>query len=89
VNAIKGIESYRLRLRRTAGRHGSPPSPAGDTRRTFRLAPHLTAEAVTASYDAGVLTLRAAGAYAEAEGQRVEITSSVPVQGDVTEAHQG
>jgi HSP20 family protein len=61
----------------------------GSFRRTFRLAPHLTAEAVTASYDAGVLTLRVAGAYAEAEGQRVEITSSVPVQGDVTEAHEG
>ena len=61
----------------------------GSFRRTFRLAPHLTAEAVTASYDAGVLTLRVAGAAAEAEGQRVEITSSVPVQGDVTEAHEG
>ena len=51
----------------------------GSFRRTFRLAPHVTAEAVTASYDAGVLTLRVAGAYAEAEGQRVEITSTVPV----------
>ena len=60
----------------------------GSFRRTFRLAPHLTAEAVTASYDAGVLSLRVAGAYAEAEGQRVEITSTVPVAGEVTEASE-
>ena len=58
----------------------------GSFRRTFRLAPHLTAEAVTATYDAGVLSVRVAGAYAEAEGQRVEITSTVPVTGEVTEA---
>ena len=58
----------------------------GSFRRTFRLAPHLTAEAVTATYDAGVLSVRVAGAYAEAEGQRVEITSTVPVAGEVTEA---
>ena len=48
----------------------------GSFRRTFRLAPHVTAEAVTASYDAGVLTLTVAGAYAEAEGHRVEITTA-------------
>ena len=58
----------------------------GSFRRTFRLAPHLTAEALTATYDAGVLSVRVAGAYAEAEGQRVEITSTVPVTGEVTEA---
>lgn len=58
----------------------------GSFRRTFRLAPHLTAEAVTATYDAGVLSVRVAGAYAEAEGQRVEITSTVPVTGEVTDA---
>ena len=58
----------------------------GSFRRTFRLAPHLTAEAVTATYDAGVLSVRVAGAYAEAEGQRVEITSTVPVTAEVTEA---
>jgi HSP20 family protein len=56
----------------------------GGFRRTFRLAPHVTAEAVTASYDAGVLTLRVSGAFAEAEGQRVEITTTVPVTGEVT-----
>jgi HSP20 family molecular chaperone IbpA len=65
----------------------------GSFRRTFRLGPQVTAEAVTASYDAGVLTVRVAGAYAETQGQKVEITSGKPgeptVEGEVTEAHQG
>jgi HSP20 family molecular chaperone IbpA len=63
----------------------------GSFRRTFRLAPQVTAEAVTASYDAGVLTVRVAGAYAEAEGHRVAISTQAPaaVEGEVTEAHQG
>jgi HSP20 family molecular chaperone IbpA len=43
--------------------------------RAFRLAPGVTAEAVTASYDVGVLTLRIAGAYAESEGHKIAITT--------------
>jgi HSP20 family molecular chaperone IbpA len=57
----------------------------GSFTRSFRLAPHVTADAVSASYDAGVLTVRVAGAYAETEGQRIEIsTGSGPelVQGE-------
>ena len=55
----------------------------GSFRRTFRLAPQVTAESVSASYDAGVLTVRVAGAYAETEGHRVEISTVKPeaVQG--------
>jgi HSP20 family protein len=50
----------------------------GSFTRSFRLAPSVTAEAVSASYDAGVLTVRVAGAYAEAEGHRIEISTGAP-----------
>ena len=50
----------------------------GSFTRAFRLAPSVTAEAVSASYDAGVLTVRVAGAYAETEGQRIEISTGSP-----------
>ncbi len=53
----------------------------GSFRRTFRLAPHVTAEDVTASYDAGVLTVRVAGAFAESEGHRVAISTPQPTEG--------
>jgi HSP20 family molecular chaperone IbpA len=43
--------------------------------RSFRLAPSVTAEAVSASYDAGVLTVRVAGAYADTKGQKIEIST--------------
>jgi HSP20 family molecular chaperone IbpA len=63
----------------------------GSFRRTFRLSPQVTAEAVTASYDAGVLTVRVAGAFAETEGPQVAITtgSREAVQGEVTGTHEG
>ena len=71
----------------------------GSFRRSFRLGPQVSSEAVTASYDAGVLTVRVAGAYAETEGTQVAITTSTPeaapggataeVTGEVTEAHEG
>jgi HSP20 family protein len=56
--------------------------------RSFRLAPSVTAEDVSASYDAGVLTVRVAGAYAETQGQKIEIsTGSTPelVEGQTQE----
>jgi HSP20 family protein len=37
----------------------------GSFRRSFALPEHVTAEAVSASYEAGVLTVRVAGAYTE------------------------
>jgi HSP20 family protein len=46
----------------------------GSFRRSFRLPAHITAEAVAASYDAGVLTVRVAGAYAGTQAQRIAIT---------------
>ncbi len=46
----------------------------GSFRRSFRLPAHLTGEAISASYDAGVLTVRVAGAYAGTQPQRIAIT---------------
>ncbi|OMC55946.1 heat-shock protein Hsp20 [Mycobacterium sp. IS-836] len=46
----------------------------GSFRRSFRLPGHVTSEAVAASYDAGVLTVRVTGAYAGAQPQRIAIS---------------
>lgn len=45
----------------------------GSFRRSFRLPQHVTGDAISASYDAGVLTVRVAGAYAGAQPQRIAI----------------
>jgi HSP20 family protein len=47
----------------------------GSFRRSFRLPAHVTGEAISASYDAGVLTVRVAGAYAGNRPQRIAIES--------------
>lgn len=47
----------------------------GSFRRSFALPSHVSGDAVTASYDAGVLTVRVAGAYAGSEPQRITIAS--------------
>jgi HSP20 family protein len=47
----------------------------GSFRRAFALPSHVSGDAVTASYDAGVLTVRVAGAYAGAEPHRIAIES--------------
>ncbi len=47
----------------------------GSFRRSFALPAHVTAEAISASYDAGVLNVRVAGAYQGNEAQRIAITS--------------
>ena len=47
----------------------------GSFRRSFRLPTHVTGESISASYDAGVLTVRVAGAYKGAEAQRIAIES--------------
>ncbi|KZS65992.1 Hsp20/alpha crystallin family protein [Mycobacterium ostraviense] len=50
----------------------------GSFRRSFRLPAHVSSEAITASYDAGVLTVRVSGAYAANQAgkqvQRIAIT---------------
>lgn len=50
----------------------------GSFRRSFTLPDHVTAEALTASYDAGVLTVRVAGAYAGTEPRRIAVTPGKP-----------
>jgi HSP20 family molecular chaperone IbpA len=45
----------------------------GSFRRSFRIPQHVSGDAVSASYDAGVLTVRVAGAYAGAQPQRIAI----------------
>ena len=47
----------------------------GSFRRSFKLPAHVTSDAISASYDAGVLTVRVAGAHAGAEAQRIAIES--------------
>jgi len=46
----------------------------GSFRRAFALPAHVTADAISASYDAGVLSIRVAGAYAGTQAQRIEVT---------------
>jgi HSP20 family molecular chaperone IbpA len=47
----------------------------GSFRRSFKLPAHVTSEAISASYDAGVLTVRVSGAGKGAEAQRIAIES--------------
>ena len=45
----------------------------GSFRRSFQLPAHVTGEAITASYDDGVLSVRVAGAYTGTQAQRIAI----------------
>ena len=47
----------------------------GSFRRSFALPSRVGGDAVTATYDAGVLTVRVAGAYAGSEPRRIAIDS--------------
>ena len=47
----------------------------GSFRRSFKLPAHVTGESISASYDAGVLTVRVAGAHKGADVQRIAIES--------------
>jgi HSP20 family molecular chaperone IbpA len=57
----------------------------GSFRRSFGLPAHVTADAVSASYDAGVLTVRVAGAYAGTEARRIAVTSGAAETASETE----
>jgi HSP20 family molecular chaperone IbpA len=50
----------------------------GSFRRSFELPGHVTADAVTASYDAGVLSVRVANAYAGPETRKIAVTTGTP-----------
>lgn len=47
----------------------------GAFRRSFGLPQHVTSEAVSATYDAGVLSVRVAGAHAGREARRIPVTA--------------
>lgn len=46
----------------------------GSFSRSFALPNHVTGDAISASYDAGILTVRVAGVYAGTQPQRIAIT---------------
>lgn len=47
----------------------------GSFQRSFAIPAHVNADAVSASYEAGVLTVRVTGAYAGSTAQRIAITT--------------
>lgn len=61
----------------------------GSFTRAFRLSPKVSAEDVSASYDAGVLTVRVAGAYAEADSHKIAISSGTPAQVEGEQSQEG
>jgi HSP20 family protein len=50
----------------------------GSFRRSFDLPAHVTADAVSASYDAGVLTVRVAGTYAGRGARQIPVSTGTP-----------
>jgi len=50
----------------------------GSFERSFALPQHVPADAITASYDAGVLTVTVPGAYAGATPKRIAVTAAEP-----------
>ncbi|HET7304399.1 MAG TPA: Hsp20/alpha crystallin family protein [Segeticoccus sp.] len=50
----------------------------GSFRRTFALPEHITADAVSASSEEGILTVRVSGAYAGTQPRRIAVTSAAP-----------
>lgn len=56
----------------------------GAFRRSFSLPQHVAADAVTASYDAGVLSVRVAGAHAGTGTRKVTVTSGPAPQLETT-----
>lgn len=47
----------------------------GSFRRTFTLPAHVSGDALTATYDKGVLTVRVAGAYRDSTAHRIPVTA--------------
>lgn len=62
------------RTEESEGRHLSEIR-YGRFERTFGLPAHVTADAVSASYDDGVLSIRVAGVYAGTEPTRITVTT--------------
>jgi HSP20 family protein len=58
----------------------------GAFRRSFGLPAHVTADAVTASYDAGILTVRVSGAYAGTTARQIPVSAAAPAAVESAEA---
>jgi HSP20 family protein len=58
----------------------------GAFRRSFSLPEHVTADDVTASYDAGVLSVRITGAYAGTTPRRIRVNGAGSASTGTTEA---
>ncbi len=50
----------------------------GSFHRSFGLPTHVTADAISAGYDAGLLTVRVTGAYLDTEAKRIPVAGTVP-----------
>lgn len=64
----------------------------GSFRRSFTVPAHVTSEAISADYDAGVLTVRVANAYGSAAGtgaQRIAVTTGTAPAVEAGEQPQG
>jgi HSP20 family molecular chaperone IbpA len=61
----------------------------GSFRRSFSLPQHVGPEAVSASYDAGVLTVRVTGVHAEPESQRISISGIPSAEAAPSEGTEG
>jgi HSP20 family molecular chaperone IbpA len=58
----------------------------GSFRRSFGLPAHVEADALEASYDAGMLTVRIHGAYTGRQARQIPVTSAVAVESGATES---
>jgi HSP20 family protein len=57
----------------------------GSFHRSFGLPAHVTAESVSATYDAGVLSVRVAGAHAGSGARQIPVTTAPAVEAPVEE----
>ncbi|WP_269443158.1 Hsp20/alpha crystallin family protein [Jatrophihabitans cynanchi] len=58
----------------------------GSFRRSFALPAHVTADAISASYDAGVLSVRIRGAYSGATAERIQIANGGATEPELAES---
>ncbi|WP_432497894.1 Hsp20/alpha crystallin family protein [Kineococcus gypseus] len=63
---------------RTDAQRGRSEVRYGSFRRSFALPAHVGADAVSAAYEAGVLTVRVAGAHTTAQPTRIAVATAAP-----------
>ena len=73
---------------RTDAQRGRSEVRYGSFRRSFTLPANTTADAVSAAYDAGVLTVRVAGAHTTAQPTRIAVATAAPVAVEAGETAQ-